>query len=164
MNRAFLFLLTLPAFCQSPIQVPDIKLPTYLAGGGAFNQLAGINLWASGILPVSSSIGLYESTTADLFPVKATVNGRSGYVFQTSIRQGIHKVVHDDGKNMALIGADGGYSFASSNASGASASIILTYVRHIGKSWAVMFPVRALYLPGVGGWNAIAEVGLCFKP
>lgn len=158
------FLLSLLLTSQSLCQVADLKLPTYIAGGGAFNQLAGVNLWASGIIPVSNTMGLYESTTTDLFPVKTTANGRTVYIFQASIRQGIHKVIHDDGKNMALIGADGGYSFAQSSTSGASASITMTYVRHIGKNWAVMVPIRALYMPGLGGWSPIAEVGLCFKP
>lgn len=166
-----LFIITAALVASACAQTPvaAIQLPTYCAIGGAYNQLAGGNLWASAIVPVSNTLGLYESTTADLFPVKTVANGRTAYVFQSSIREGVHKVVHDDGKNMLLIGADGGYAFsqasaAAAGASGISASMTLTYVRHLSKSWAVMVPIRALYMSGLGGWNPIVEIGFTWKP
>lgn len=149
--------------------VASVKLPTYIAGGGAYNQFAGANLWGSAILPVSNSVGLYESTTVDLFPVKASLSGRSAYIFQASVREGVHKILSDDGRNMVLIGADAGLSFAQASAGGSatpgvSAALTITYVRQLNPSWALMVPIRALYMPGLGGWNPIAEAGIVWKP
>jgi hypothetical protein len=147
----------------------NITLPTYIAGGVAYNQLAGVNLWFSAIVPVVNSSGVYESTTTDLFPTSSVVAGKTVYTFQTSIRQGIHKVVHDDGKNIVLIGGDAGVAFSQSSvtsagtATGASGSFTVTYVRSITPHFAVMVPVRGLYMPTLG-WNPVVEVGLVWKP
>ncbi len=146
-----------------------ITLPTYIAGGGAFNQLAGVNLWFSAIAPISTSLGMYESTTADLFPVRVMVSGKGAYVFQSSFREGVHKLLHQDAHNAILIGGDAGYSFAQASSAGAatsgvSAAITFTYVRQINAHWALMVPIRALYMPTLGGWNPILEMGLSWKP
>jgi hypothetical protein len=170
---ALLLALSTLAFAQPAPVIPpglaNITLPTYVAGGGAFNQLAGVNLWASAIVPISANLGMYESTTADLFPVKVTVAGKSAYVFQSSFREGVHKLLHQDANNAILIGADAGYSFAQASAAGAStsgvsAAVTFTYVRQINAHWAVMVPVRSVYVPVFGGWNAILEVGAVWKP
>jgi hypothetical protein len=166
------------ALCQTAAPAPpspvetlnNLKLPAYIAGGGAFNQFAGVNLWGSAIIPVSNSVGLYESTTTDLFPVRVTAaNGKIAYIFQASAREGVHKVISNDGKNMTLVGLDAGFSFAQASSvggvsSGVSAAITFTYVRQISKTWALMVPVRALYMPTLGGWNPIVEFGVCWKP
>ena len=146
-----------------------MTLPAYVAGGGAYNQLAGLNFWASAIVPVSSTAGVYESTTTDLFPVKATVSGKTAYIFQTSVREGVHKVLHQDTSNMILFGADAGFSFAQASAagsatSGVSAAVTLTYVRQLSPTFALMVPIRALYMPTLGGWNPIIEFGIVWKP
>lgn len=154
-----------------PSNVSQVSLPTYIAGGGAYNQLAGANLWASAIVPVLNNAGVYESTTIDMFPVKTTVNGRQVYIFTTSIREGFHKLLGNSSptsKNAFTIGADGGYSFtqATSGVStfGASASVTITYIRQITKSLSMIFPIRALYMPTLGGWNPILEFGFAWKP
>jgi hypothetical protein len=152
-------------------QVSAVTLPTYVAGGAAYNQLAGYNFWGSAVVPVSNNAGVYESTTADLFPVKAIVNGKTAYIFTTSVREGVHKVMSNNGKFMTLVGADAGYAFASAGTapsttatSGVSASITITAIWQVTPSFAVMAPIRALYMPTLGGWNPIAEIGFVWKP
>jgi hypothetical protein len=160
------------AAAQTPAPVSSIAnmtLPAYIAGGGAYNQLAGLNFWASAIVPVSSTAGVYESTTTDLFPVKAVVSGKTAYIFQTSVREGVHKVLHQDPSNMVLFGADAGFSFAQASAagsatSGVSAAVTITYVRQLSPTFALMVPIRALYMPTLGGWNPIVEFGIVWKP
>jgi hypothetical protein len=158
----FLMLGARSCFPQAASAV-NIKLPAYVAGGGAYNQFAGVNLWGSAIVPVSDSMGLYESTTADVFPVKATLNGKTGYIFSTSLREGMHKVLSNDGTNMTLLGTDVGGSFAAGSVN-LSAAVTFTYVRQLSKTWAVMVPIRALYMPSLGGWNPVIELGLVWKP
>lgn len=155
-------LLAFSAIAQTPV-----GLPVYVAAGGAYSQFVGANLWISGIVPLSSSKGLYESTTMDLFPVKTTVGGKTGYILQASFREGIHKVLHQDPNNVVLLGADGGFSFAQASAagsvkSGPSAAVTITYVRQLSDTWAVMVPFRGLYMPG--GWIPVVEIGVVWKP
>lgn len=181
-----------------PAPVPDAKtaagiaalssitLPTYIAAGGAYNQFAGWNAWASAIIPVSTilpsvkSDTMYESTTADIFPIKSVINGKSGYLLTTSIREGMHRAVIKTPRFTGLVGGDIGYAFTQSATppatpaalsstvviptSGISASITATGVWHITKSLSAMVPVRFLYMANAGGWNAIVEVGLVFTP
>jgi hypothetical protein len=147
----------------------SITLPAYVAGGAAYNQFAGANLWGSAVIPFSQSLGLYESTTADVFPVKTVINGKSGYVFTTSVREGVHRVIHQDSKNMLLLGADAGFSFSQASAagsatSGISGAVTATYVRQLTASLAFMVPVRMLYVSSLGGWNPIVEMGIVWKP
>jgi hypothetical protein len=42
--------------------------------------------------------------------------------------------------------------------------VTFTYVRQLSKTWAVMVPIRALYMPSLGGWNPVIELGLVWKP
>src|ERR1035441_6828189 len=85
---AILLCCTALAFSQTA------ALPTYVAAGAAFNQIASphVNLWASAVYPVSSSAGVYTSTTMDIIPVVLpNPTGKGTYIsFQTSIRQGVH--------------------------------------------------------------------------
>lgn len=146
-----------------------MALPTYIAAGGAYNQFAGVNAWASGIFPISTPAGLLMSTTVDIFPVKTLTAGKTGYLFTTSARAGVHRFLHQGKTNGILIGADAGYSWAqavagSTAASGVSAAVTITYVHQFNSSWGVMFPVRALYMPTLGGWNPIVEAGLVWTP
>lgn len=200
-----LLALSLFAICASaqtitpvPLPVPDAKtaasiaalsaitLPTYIAAGGAYNQFAGWNAWASAIVPVSSilpsvkSDTMYESTTADIFPLKSDINGKSGYLLTTSIREGVHRVVIKTPRFTGLLGGDIGYAFTQSATpatpaaslsstvalptSGISASVTATGVWQITKSLSAMIPVRFLYMANAGGWNAIVEVGLVWTP
>jgi hypothetical protein len=52
---------------------PAIPLPTAIAAFGAFNQLGTprFTMGVSALYPVVGSIGVYGSTTADVFPVAA---------------------------------------------------------------------------------------------
>ena len=171
MKLISLLVCAIAALAQTPAAVSPIAnmtLPAYVAGGGAYNQLAGLNFWASAIVPVSSPLGVYESTTTDLFPVKTTVNGKTAYIFTTSVREGVEKVLHEDPSNMVLVGAGAGFSFAQVSAagsatSGVSAAVTITYVRQLSKTFALMIPIRALYMPTLGGWNPIVEFGIVWK-
>jgi len=163
--------LCLPASSQTPptttaSQLANLQLPSYIAAGGAYNQFVGANLWGSAIIPIAPSIGLYESTTADIFPVKAIINGKAGYIFTTSLRQGFHKVIYQDPKNMGLFGADAGVVLPSGGTPGfsVSAAVTATYVRHLNASLALMIPARVVYIPSLGGWNPILEMGIVWKP
>lgn len=170
MFKFILPLLIASCFAQTlPTNVSAVSLPTFLAAGGTYNQLLpNVNFWATGIIPIVNSLNMYESTTIDIFPVKATVNAKPVYIFTTSIREGVHKCSDASQLNVFCVGADGGYSFAqtatATTSSGVSAAVTLTYIRHIGKHWAIMAPIRALYMPTLGGWNPVIEVGVAYKP
>ncbi len=163
--RLAVFLLATAMFGQT---VGDFsKLPTYLAGGGAYNQLSGVNAWASGIFPVVDSIGLLASATTDILPVKKVIDGKKVYIFTMSARLGCHSFLHHGPKNSFLYGADGGASWSQGTAlnpesSGFSGSFTVTYVRQLSTSWGAIFPFRAIYTPTLGGWNPIAEAGLVY--
>jgi hypothetical protein len=112
---------------------------------------------------------MYESTTADVFPMKATLNGKPGYLLTTSIREGMHRVMINTPNFMGLIGADVGYAFAQGattgmSTSGISAAFTITGVWKVTKNLSVIMPIRALYLANLGGWNPIAEFGLAYTP
>lgn len=153
-------------------QQVDTKLPSYVALGGAYNQPTGFNLWASAIIPVVNSLGIYNVTSVDLFPVKAFVGSQQMYIFQTSLRDGLCKSVFDDGKITLLGCGDGGAGFSQGtiSVSGAFTGVV---AKHLGKTWGLVFVLRALYMPSIspvdvskskGGWNPIAEVGVVWKP
>lgn len=152
-------------------------LPTYIAAGASFNQLGTprFNFWLSGIVPISNSIGMYEATTVDLLPIEKvdSVTGRKVFTLQSTLREGVHKTLHVDPKNMVMIGGDAGLAFSQSSTTGASttvnlsASFAVTYVRQINDHFAVIVSIRGVWVPTIGGtgaWNFIPEVGLTWKP
>lgn len=151
--------------------VAAVQLPSIVSGGAAYNQFAGVNLWGSAVLPVSQTLGLYESTTADVFPVKTTINGRPGYVFTISAREGVHKVIYQGGNNLLLAGADGGPTFTT-NAIGISAAVTGSYLRKFTTTFGVLALTRLLYmqLPASGAaaptkaWNPVVEIGFVWMP
>jgi hypothetical protein len=176
---AFLLTLLLALAClaQAPAATPPppsinldtISLPAFVGAGATYNQFVGGNIWGSAIYPVANRAGVYLATTADMFPVRSTINGRTGYLFQTSVRQSAHKVLANDGRNMLLFGAGAGYAFGqqatssgTASISGVSADITVTYIRRLNKFIAVLVPFRALYMPS--GWNPIAQAGIVWTP
>lgn len=176
MNKFWLpLILCTYAIAQTPtVTIPNnvgsVSLPTFIMFGGTYNQLQpGVNFWASGVVPVMNSIGLFESATIDLFPVRVTVNNKPVYIFTTSVREGVHKCSDANQPNVFCIGADGGYSFAqittATASSGISAAVTLSYIRHVSKHWSIAGPIfRMLYMPTLGGWNPVVEVGVAYKP
>jgi hypothetical protein len=124
--------------------------------------------------------------------------GKAGYLLSGSFRFGQHKVVHADSWNVLLIGGDFGPSFtqpaglaqaglaqadpgvaqADPGAAvegtpavkvGLAGSFTVTYVRQLTAHLAVGFPLRMLWVSGVGRtgqgvWNLVPEVGLIWKP
>jgi hypothetical protein len=167
---------TAPAV-TAPVAVADIVLPTYIVGGAVFNQLAipRFSGFLAGLWPVSDKIGLYTSGVADVTPVKYVdpATGRTSYLLSTSARAGLHKVVHNDTKNMVLLGADGGAAFSSGASAsvtvGFSASFTASYVRQLSPHWAVAVPIRMLWVAGVGpggkgAFNPVGEIGVVWKP
>ena len=96
----------------SPLPLTNITaLPSMFGGGSSFNQLGTpqYNFWLAGIVPISSSVGMYESTTTDLIPITQTdsATGRTVHTLQATLREGIHKTIPtpcNPSKNMLLIG------------------------------------------------------------
>lgn len=179
MSIAFLFpLCALCAFGQTATTVTtgaalsSITMPTYVAGGVAFNQLGTprFNAFASALVPVSTQIGVYESTTADIVPVSVIdpATKRVVYTFSSQIREGIHKTIYTGSKLQILLGGDIGGAFSTTPSSGMAinlaASVTATVVYQFNSHWAVMAPIRGLYTSSIGGWNIIPELGIVWKP
>jgi hypothetical protein len=159
----------------SPVPITNLTatLPAYIGGGASFNQLGTprYNFWTAGIIPISSSVGMFESTTVDLIPIAQvdSVTKRTVYTLQTSLREGLHKTLYRNAKNMMLVGGDAGLSFSQSSATGSavtvnmSASFALTYIRQITSHVSFVLPIRGVWVPTVGGtgaWNFIPECGI----
>jgi hypothetical protein len=140
-------------------QVDALKLPAIAAAGVTVNQFAGVSFFASAIVPINSAHGMYESSTVDAFPVRATIGNKAGYILATSAREGMHKVLVNDGKNMVTAGADVGASWGSTT--GLAAGFTAAYIRQLGQHWAFMAPVRLIYVPG--GWNPVIECGMVYE-
>ena len=160
------------AWAQTIPPVPSLKLPTYIAAGAAFNQLGTprFNLFTSAIVPLSSSVGLYESTTTNLIPVAKIdpATKRTVYTVQAQIRQGLHKTLYTGSNVQALVGGDAGLG-ASAVASGGltlnlAGSITGTFVYQFNAHWAAIMPVRAIYSASLGGWYLVPEAGIVWKP
>jgi len=145
-------------------------LPTGFAVFGEFNQLGTTSKWSGGLsamYPVSTSVGLYMTTTGDFLPQKAVdpVTRKTFYAISGSARQGVHKTIVSTGEFVFLAGADVGPTFAQPNGvSGSinvsfSSSFIATGYYQISKVFGFIVPVRMLYVSGIG-WNPIAEVGI----
>jgi hypothetical protein len=145
-------------------------LPTGFAVFGEFNQLGTTSKWSGGLsamYPVSTSVGLYMTTTGDFLPQKAIdpATKKTFYAISGSARQGVHKTIVSTGKFVFLIGGDVGPTFAQPNGvSGSinvsfSSSFIATGYYEISKVFGFIVPVRMLYVSGIG-WNPIAEAGI----
>ena len=151
--------------------VSNEPLPTYVGVGAAFNQIGQprFNLWAAAVYPVSSRAGVYMSTTTDIIPISQIdpVTKRQFWAFQTSIRQGAHKIVFSSGKFTALAGGDAGAGVSQASPSGINVSfagsLTITAVYDLGKKFALVVPVRALWT-GQSSWNVLPEIGILFKP
>jgi hypothetical protein len=160
--------ITIAAFAQTA--TPAALTPTYVGAGAAFNQIGNprVNLWATAIYPVASSIGMYSSTTTDIVPVARVdaATGRKYFAFTTSIRQGVHKVVYTSSKFTALLGGDGGVGLSQAAPSGVdvslSAAFTATLIYQLSPRWAIAAPIRGIY--SGGAWNLVPEFGFVFKP
>lgn len=154
-------------------------LPTAVSFVGEFNQL-GTPRFSLGISAIyaptaQSGIGMYNTTTADVIPVKATdpATGKSFYAISASIRQGINEKIFCAGtvpvsatKNLPrvcfLLGADIGPGFQNSPSGisvSATGSFVATLVVRVNKYLSFVAPERMLYLPGVG-FNPILQAGV----
>jgi len=169
--------LCLTALAQTPVPlpspIPSIVMPSYVAGGLAFNQLGTprINGWIAGLIPVSSQVGVYASTTADVTPVTRldTATGRTVYTVSSQLRAGLHKTIYTGAKVQLLVGGDVGAAFSGATATAGmsvnfATSITGTLVYQLSPHWGVIFPIRALYVSTMGGWNPIVEFGVVWKP
>jgi hypothetical protein len=171
MKLAILAILLPLAFAQTaPPAFPANPLPVAVAAFGEFNQL-GTPRWTLGIAaiyPVVGSAGIYGTTTADVLPKRAIdpATGRTFYAASASIRQGFHYDVYDAGRFSFLLGGDLGPSFASAQPSGIninlSSSFVATPVYQVTPQLSVIFPVRMLYVSGIG-WNPVLEMGAVFR-
>ena len=165
-------LLAFSVHAQTPLA--KAALPTYIMAGASYNQFTGGAGFLAGIIPESSSAGLYASVTVDITGTQITdpVTKKTGYGLSPSVRAGEHKVLWNQGKNMLLIGGDVGASFASGVSGvtiGIAGSFTATYIRQINANFAVGLPVRMLWMSGVGpggsgAWNPVLEFGVIWKP
>jgi hypothetical protein len=157
------------AACAFGQAVPKV-LPTYVGAGAAYNQIGTPiwNIWATAVYPVVNSVGLYASTSTDITPLQKTdpATKRLYWSFTTSVRQGLHKVVMSRGALTFLVGGDAGVGMSQADPSGVnvglSGSFTGTAVWKLGKSWAVVVPVRGLWVNT--SWNLIPEIGILFCP
>ena len=146
---------------------PAIPLPTAIAAFGAFNQLGTprFTMGVSALYPVVGSIGVYGSTTADVFPVAAIdpTTNKSFYAISASIRQGVHKDILDTGRFSFLLGGDVGPGFSQGQPSGIalsfSSSFVATALYQINPTFILIAPVRMLYVSSAG-WNPVVELGI----
>ena len=154
------------AFGQTPT-FPAIPLPTAIAAFGAFNQLGSprFTMGVSAIYPVVGSLGLYGTTTSDIFPKLATdpTTKRNFYAISASIRQGVHEDLLNTGRFSFLLGGDVGPGFSQAQPSGInvnlSTSFVATTLYQINPTFSLIVPVRMLYVSGAG-WNPVVEAGI----
>ena len=161
-------LLAFAAYGQTPAPAfPVVPLPTAIAAFGAFNQLGSprFTMGVSALYPIVGSVGVYGSTTADVFP-KAAVDPttkKSFYAISASIRQGVHKDILDTGRFSFLLGGDVGPGFSQQQPTGISidlsTSFVATALYQINPTFSLIVPVRMLYVSGAG-WNPVAELGI----
>ena len=157
----------LTASAQTIPTFPTIPLPAAIAAFGAFNQLGSprFTMGVSALYPIVGSVGVYGSTTADVFP-KAAIDPttkKSFYAISASIRQGVHKDILDTGRFSFLLGGDVGPGFSQAQPTGISidlsTSFVATALYQINPTFSVIAPVRMLYVSGAG-WNPVVEAGI----
>jgi hypothetical protein len=142
-------------------------IPAGLAVFTAYNQL-GTPRWTGGfsaIYPVRAKVGVYATTTADVYPKQAVdpVTGRQFYAISASTRQGIHYRLLDMGNSTFLAGGDIGPSFSQQDPTGIKVSLtssfVMTTVHQLTPVFGVIAPLRILYVSGVG-WNPVFQAGV----
>jgi hypothetical protein len=152
------------AFAQT-----SVTLPTAVSAVAEYNQLATPQ-WALGLSALyttqaQAAIKMYNTTTADIIPVKAVdpATGKSFYAVNASVRQGIHEKLISTGKFTFLLGADVGPGFSSTPAGGiavsATGSFVATALYKVNKVFSIVAPVRMLYVNGIG-WNPVLQLGV----
>ncbi|MGA3015946.1 MAG: hypothetical protein ABSF62_02420 [Bryobacteraceae bacterium] len=150
---------------------PSITLPTAISVTGEFNQLSTPQ-WAMGLSALytttaQGSIGMYNTSTADVIPIRATdpATGKQFWALSAQFRQGVHEKILATGKFRFLLGGDIGPGF-SSTASGisvsATGSFVATGLYRVNNWLSVVVPVRMLYVSGIG-WNPVVQAGLSFN-
>jgi hypothetical protein len=164
--------LTAAAQTVTPIAptVATVAMPTYISAGASFNQIGNprVNLFASAVYPVASSLGLYLSTSTDIAPVQIIdpITKRVYWGFSSSVRQGVHKQVYAAGNWRFLIGGDAGAGFSQAQPSGVNVSLAgsfqATIIYRFKPQWAVVVPLGGVYINGA--WNLIPRIGISFKP
>ena len=177
------FLALTVAFAQEPVTPAPVPapvivapaapaVPTLLGFGVAADQLGSSrwNFWGTAIYPVVSSVGLYTSSTADVFPVLKTdpATGKPYYAAKAAFRQGVHKLLLHQGKFSFLLGGDAGVA-AGQATSGMqfnfNGSFTATAIYQFSDKWAVVFAPRGMYVPdATNTWNIVPQVGVLFKP
>jgi hypothetical protein len=151
---------------------PAITLPTAVSVVGEFNQLASpkFALGLSAMYTTSSqgSIGMYNTTTADVIPVKAKdpTTGLNFWAISASVRQGVHEKILATGNFRFLLGGDVGPGFSSTATGGitvsATGSFVATFLYRINKYISIVAPVRMLYVSNVG-WNPVIQCGVALN-
>ena len=160
---------------NAAVPVQSLTIPSYVGAGASFNQIGTprFTMFATAVVPISSTAGVYTSSTADIIPIIKidSATGRKFYTFQTSLRQGAHKVLYDNKKVAFLLGGDIGPGFSGSTGSGMNVgltgSLTATFVYQFHQHWAFIMPIRGFMSNNTGGFgvmNLIPEAGFVWKP
>lgn len=169
MTRLFFLLLIFMVgmFGQSGPAEPLTTLPIGLAVFASFNQLGSPRFTGgvAAIYPMVGSVGVYGTTTTEIYPKKATdpSTGRGFYAVSASVRQGAHKSLLATGRWTFLVGGDVGPGFTQDEPSGIAVSLSSSFVAtahyQINSMFGAVVPVRMLYISGIG-WNPVLQAGV----
>jgi hypothetical protein len=165
------FALALTCQAQTTTSSTPVALPTAVSVVGEFNQL-GTPQWAIGLSALyttnaQSGIGMYNTSTADVVPIKATdpATGKQFWAVSAQFRQGVHEKLLSTGKFVFLLGGDIGPGFSTSTsgiAVSATGSFVATCLYRVNSWMNVVVPIRMLYVSNVG-WNPVVQAGVSFN-
>ena len=165
-------LLVVALVLACPAQTASVTLPTAISVVGEFNQL-GTPQWAVGLSALyttsaQSGIRMYNTSTADVVPIKAVdpATGKQFWAVSAQFRQGLHEKLLSTGKFTFLLGGDIGPGFSSTGTSGitvsATGSFVATCLYRVNSWMNVVVPIRMLYVGNVG-WNPVVQAGVSFN-
>jgi hypothetical protein len=156
----------------SALHAQTTALPLGIFGGVSFNQLGSPReageLGAYWNTSVQTNIGMTNSTTLDVVPVKVTdkATGIKYWSIEASARQGVQEKLLATGKWLFLAGGDVGAGAVGVAGAGVSFSINGSFDVIAIYRWkpAVSFsvPVRMLYING--GFNPVAQFNVIVHP
>lgn len=165
----------LSAFGQSTTPpAPSFTLPTAVSAVGSFDQFGSprfsLGISAMYAPTAQSNLGMYNTTTADIFPVKKLnpATNTMGYFLNASIRQGVHEKIASFGsthRTTFLLGADVGPGFQSTTSGislSANASFVFTTIVKLNSWLNFVAPERMLYIPSLG-FNPVIQAGLSVR-
>lgn len=146
------------------------QLPAVIGLGISYNPSAGAGTnfvpVGFGLYPLSEAAGIYASTAADVLPIKKTIDGKSRWTVQFSMRQGIHKRIYQRDKFVFLLGGAGGYAISQASPTGLNATgaadLTGTVVYMFKPKMGIAAPIRGIWVPTVG-WDFVPQVSFVLR-